>query len=192
MSEENEVSLVVESSHCPALEFWVGFEEGRESSADSSSQGCIEVFENDLRMVSRWISLVVDLVGWDIVLDPELKGRMVRQEGYGQTERLLVMLVEDHDMSEVLLRGVLTDLFWGLLLPRVVERVLEDHSQLGQELERKFGWVETGGQEHLGLLLSGNELLELVQLLLKAEDLVGFENQVFGQDPFGFLSLWIE
>jgi hypothetical protein len=48
MSEEYVISLVVESNHSPAIEFWIMREDGRQQTTNRVSQASVEIIQYHL------------------------------------------------------------------------------------------------------------------------------------------------
>jgi hypothetical protein len=62
MSEKDKISLIVEGHNPSSFEFWLLWEQSGKESANSSTQFCVEIIQNQFRIVIGGVTMVMDIL----------------------------------------------------------------------------------------------------------------------------------
>ena len=145
MTEEDEVSLVVESYHTTAFELGVLREQGGEETAYLYAYFGVEVVQDHLGDV---------LTGHRVMLDVLLKfnaGNLEHPQHALQMPHQqlipLIIIPHHHNMRITKSPRMLIDLLQLHILPGVIVNIMKDHHQLLQIVVDLFGGVDAGCEQ---------------------------------------------
>ena len=187
MSEENEVSLVVEGNDSSALELRILREQRGKEPANFETDFGVKVVENEFRNVLSCHTMMLD-----ILLERQTRDLEHTQHSFKMPDKQLipsVVVPYDHNMGVIKVFGTSVDLIQLHIFPGVVINIVKDHHQFAEVFINLFGGLDRGREQDLDWGLLIEVLLELIELSFVVFIQVLFTSLLFVFDGDGFLSL---
>jgi len=150
MSEEDEISLIVEGHDSSSLEFGLLRNQSSKESGDSSTDNCVEVVQNELGImvgnITVMVNFVVQLRGGDLESGSRTLGKMDED----QLVDFLLVFSPDHDVGVALGRSVLADFLKSVISSGPIEAIGESALDFFEEGIDVLGRIFRGGHQDFG------------------------------------------
>ena len=177
LSEEDEVSLVVDGDDASTVEVWTVREERADESADGVSESGVEVVEDELRCVFRHGGVTVDLFGQDDAREFEECSGSIGEVNEQHTIELLVVLVYDDEVSESPVLGIADNRLQAIGSSRIVVGVGYHTSQFNDETVRFLRRLQVRRDHHLRSHFTSVVIRKFIRRLVFHHLLIGWQHK---------------